>query len=184
MTGVAHAATVQISVTSNLFTPKVATVSQGSTAEWNFEGGIHNVTDGTGMTLFASGNRGSGSFSYVFKGAGLYAYSCTLHAVNSDMRGTIKVPMKAPATAARGTAFTVTWSSTTAASGFNFDVQVKVPGSSQWADWKKDQTAKSASYTVPANGATGAYYFRAKMQKGTNNATASAYSAAKKVTVS
>ncbi len=173
-------AVVNVTVKDNFFTPDLATVGQGSSAQWSFEGpSTHTATDETGMKLFDSGFQDpGGTSSFTFIAAGTYGYVCLIH---DFMKGKIKVPLKAsPASGGTGTTFTVTWSSATAPTGFVFDVQILRPGSS-YVNWKLGQTARSATF-VPDAG-TGVYKFRALLRKTSNNKK-SGYSPAKKITVS
>jgi Bacitracin resistance protein BacA len=82
--------------------------------------------------------------------------------------------------AVTGTTFTVTWAASVPV-GYDFDVQIKRPGSNKFVDWKPDTVAKSGTF-VPDAGA-GTYQFRSRIEKGATG-PASGYSAAVKITVS
>jgi plastocyanin len=175
------AAVVNVTVQDNFYSPDPITVRQGSSAHWDFEGpSTHTATDDTGMGLYDSGfQTPGGEASFTFVAAGTYAYHCRVH---DFMTGTVKVPLKvAPNTGGTGTTFTVTWASAIAPAGFVFDVQIRRPGASTFANWKIGRTARNASF-VPDAG-TGTYKFRALLRK-TANGTKSQYSPAKKITVS
>jgi plastocyanin len=173
-------AAVNVSVTDYEFTPTVARSTQGGTVQWNFQGvDPHNATDASGMRLFASGTKTTGSYSFVFRGAGTYRYVCTLH---PEMLGSVKVPLIiSPATGSRTTRFTVTWASAVAATGYVYDIQIRRPGATAFVNWKTGQTVRSG-YFVPDAGA-GTYAFRARLRKPAA-AKASAYSAVKSISVS
>lgn len=132
------------------------------------------------MKLFNSGSK-SGGATYTtpnaFVGAGIYRYRCEIH---TSMTGKVSVPMKAsPTSGGVSTSFAITWASSSR-TGFNFDVQVKRPGSASFSDWKVNQTALSSSFK--ADKGKGKYQFRARFQKGTG--AASAYSSPISITVS
>ena len=174
-------ADVTVVVTSTGFTPKLATGGQGGTIRWAFQGpGRHDVTDKSGMALFASGGRSPGTaYSFAFQGAGTYAYHCSLH--GSRHSGKVRVPVQvSPARGSAATTFTVTWASADAPSGYVYDVQIKRPGATGYVSWKTRQTARSATF-APDRGA-GTYSFRARLRK-TSNGRASGYSPARSVTV-
>ncbi len=167
-------------VTSTAFTPRTYTGAQGSTVRWAFQGpGTHDVTDKSGMAMFASGGKAPGaSYSFTFQGAGTYAYHCSVHRTTHS--GRIRVPVQAsPARGTRATAFTVTWASADAPTGYVYDIQIKRPGRS-FVNWKVGQTVRSAGFT-PDRG-TGTYSFRARLRKTSNN-RASGYSPAESVSV-
>ncbi|HEX2220775.1 MAG TPA: PKD domain-containing protein, partial [Gemmatimonadales bacterium] len=174
-------ADVTVVVTSKAFTPKMVTTAQGGTVRWSFQGpGTHDVTDKSGMRLFASGSRTPGAaWSFAFQAAGSYAYYCSLH--GNRHSGKIRVPVQvSPAGGTAATAFTVTWASASAPSGYVYDIQIQRPGTTGFVNWKTGQTARSATFT-PDRGA-GTYSFRARLKK-TSNGRASGYSPTQSVTV-
>lgn len=173
-----QANTVYVTVNDAGFAPATATSPQGGTVQWNLLGTVpHSATDSSGMGLFDSGAQSpGGSFQYVFEAAGVYPVIDT----PTGHTGKISVPMTAPATAATGVPFTVTWAAAAPPAGFAEDVQVQKPGSTTWVTWLSTQTTTSAAYTAtPA----GTYKFRARYHDTGNNA-ASLYSPAKSVKVS
>jgi plastocyanin len=174
----AQANTVYVTVNDAGFVPVTATSPQGGTVQWNLLGTVaHSATDSSGMGLFDSGAQSpGGSFQYVFQAAGVYPVIDT----PTGHTGKISVPVIAPATAATGVPFTVTWAAAAPPAGFAEDVQVQKPGSTTWVTWLSKQTTTSAAYTAtPA----GTYKFRARYHDTGNNA-ASLYSPAKSVKVS
>ena len=174
-------ADLSVLVTGTGFTPKNAKSAQGGTVRWSFQGpGTHNVTDKSGMGLFASGGKAPGaSWSFAFQGAGTYSYHCSLHSARHS--GKIRVPvLVSPARGTRATAFTVTWAAAQAPSGYVYDIQIERPGASGFVNWKMGQTARSAAFT-PDRG-TGTYSFRARLKK-TGSGRASGWSPTRSVTV-
>jgi plastocyanin len=161
------------------FTPMTAKGGQGKQILWSFKGpSNHTATDKSGMGLFNSGVHEAGSsYSFLFIGAGRYAYHCSIH---PSMTGTVSVPIKVPASGHVGTPFLVTWSSVRAPAGFVFDVQVKKPGALRYVAFKKGVVARRAYFTP---GKKGTYRFRARIRRPAIPA-ASGYSASRAVSVS
>lgn len=155
---------VQINVTNFQFQPSSPAIRYGKTIRWNFNEGTHTATDRTGMGLYDTGPRNSGTtFQYTFVAAGTYAYRCEIHP--DAMNGSINVRMTvSPHTGTTATAFTFTWASTAAPLGFNYDVQVKTPGAANWSPLLTDEQNPSSS---PLQlGQVGTWRFRARIQKG------------------
>lgn len=77
-----------IEIKNFAFTPKVIEVPVGTTVTWtNLDSVAHTATSDDGT--FNSGNLNSGeAYSFEFKTAGTYAYSCSYH---PSMQGTINV---------------------------------------------------------------------------------------------
>jgi uncharacterized repeat protein (TIGR01451 family) len=173
----AQANTKYVALGDSGFSPSSPVVKPGNTVQWNFFGSSPNaVSDATDMGLFSSGTQTPVSyFRFTYVAAGRYA---VVDALNHT--STVKVPLiVAPTSGTVSTAFTVTWSSTTAPSGFVFDVQIRRPGSSTWANWQTAQTLRSAVFSPDAG--AGTYRFRARMRKVAGGSAA--YSAAKSITV-
>ena len=63
-------------------------------------------------------------------------------------------------------AFTVTWATQPAPSGYVYDVKVRRPGSTKWKLWQSDVTTVTATF-VPDSG-KGTYDFKAHIQKVSN----------------
>ena len=153
----------------------------GTGAQWtNVGGNSHDVTDSSGMGLFASGTIPPGGvYTFVFVGAGVYKYKCTIH---SSMTGTIKAPMiLTPATGNLTTVFTIEWATAGAPTGFVYDVQVRRPGSSDFVSWITGTTAPSATFVADAG--KGSYDFKAHIMN-SSNGDSSDYSPFKTITVS
>jgi plastocyanin len=92
----AHATNQTVGVTSNLFTPKNVTVTQGETVTWNNTSGIHNVHfDDGSFDQPASPTAAPWTVSRTFTGTtpGTYRYYCELHGGpgGAGMSGTVTV---------------------------------------------------------------------------------------------
>jgi len=184
--------TVLIRVIDDAFSPAQATVPQGSTAVWTFEGAhAHAVTDtsliGPGMTpLFDSGRRTTGaSFSYTFVAAAQYEYRSNQGEAQA-MIGVVRVPIVAsPSSGSVSAAFTVTWASATI-SGCTFEVQTRfrAAGASTfdaWSPYVGPTTNLSAPFT--ASRGAGKYQFRARVRN-TSTGRTTKWSAVTGVSVS
>lgn len=169
-----------VSVSDDAFTKANIQVPQRRAVTWTFNGTKdQSVTESSGSGLFDSGAVAPGTtYTFVFTAAGRYNYNSSL---TPSMQGSVKVPITVSATTGQVTdTFTVRWASAVAPVGFEYDVQVKRPGSSVWANWNVNQTRTSASF-VP-DGGTGVYSFRARMQNA-SNMKASGWSPLKTITI-
>src|SRR5262249_36943073 len=94
----AAAATVNIMVVDNAFSPRTPTINQGDTVLWTWVGGNpHTVTSGTCCTpdmLFVSTTKTSGTFSFTFNNVGTFPYFCAIH--GASMTGSITVQASNP----------------------------------------------------------------------------------------
>lgn len=107
ITGVpVSASTVDISVSSNQFTPEAMSISVGDTVRFVWNSGTHNVTWNDAST---SGNKSSGTYERTFDAPGSYPFRCTLH---DGMDGTITVNAESTQTGT-GTTTTTTGTTTT-----------------------------------------------------------------------
>ncbi len=170
--------TKYLTLTDGGFSSATLSAAQGTTVQWNLFGPSSNdVSDDTGMGLFSSGPQTPVSFfGFKYIAAGQYAVMDGL-----GHSQTVKVALNAsPTSGTTSTAFTITWSSANAPAGFAFDIQIRRPAGA-WVDWMTGQTGKSALFTPDAG--VGTYQFRGRMRN-TGSSAASAYSAAKKITVS
>ncbi len=92
----AWAATEDVTVGNNFFSPADVTVTQGDRVTWTFQGQNHSVTSDSGSAEEFDSDPGnpfpvhpSGSkFSHDFKTPGSFSYHCKVH---SSMTGTVKV---------------------------------------------------------------------------------------------
>ena len=168
-----------VNVDDNFFSPVTVAVAQGDTVRWRFVGAFaHTVTDTTGMGIYDSGVRQTGTFDHRFAAAGSYGYVCQIH---FGMNGRVNVPVRAiPLTGTPQTVFTIRWSSSAAPTGFRHDVQIRRPGSTAFVAWRTGIVAGSA--TFKADRGRGTYQFRSRLRKLAGGA--SAFSAARAITVS
>ncbi|MEA2443655.1 MAG: hypothetical protein QOJ12_947 [Thermoleophilales bacterium] len=94
----AEAATTNVEVARNAFTPATVTVAPGDTVTWTFAGPDtnHTTTSDPGQAETWESDPGNPSpfhvagdtFSHTFNTAGSYSYFCRVH---SFMRGTVRV---------------------------------------------------------------------------------------------
>ena len=154
----------EIQIGDSGFLPKSVTVSQGDTVGWGLVGsGSHQLLDPSGMSLFDSGLRLTGSsFQYDFNSAGNYAVMDNV----TKAKSTIGIPMQVPASGRSGKSFDVSWSAAAPSQGFVFDAQVQVP-SGTFQDWMMGQTRTSASY-LPSE--AGQFAFRTRLRQNANGA--------------
>jgi len=97
--------TVNVGQAGNNFAPSSLTITQGDTVNWNWVGGLHNVTSGScpASVCTPDGKFNSGgatatlgnNFSFTFNTPGTYPYFCVIH--RAGMQGTITVNALAPA---------------------------------------------------------------------------------------
>ena len=172
------AARQNVAVKDFSFAPLTPTPAQGATVQWSFTGpSSHAIKDNAGLGLFDSGSKARGStFSYAFGAAGVFNYRCTIH---TSMTGKIKIPMKVAASASQGVPFPVTWASAPL-SGYRYDVQVRLPGTTSWTNWRANATTLRGDYAPML---TGAYGFRARVERISTGAN-SAWSPIASVSVS
>jgi plastocyanin len=180
----ALAATVNISQTNFVFTPKLATVQQGSSAVWTNATTTtsHTSTSDTTMPIvWDSGSMAPGAtFTLPFTMAGKFTYHCTFHQ-SLGMVGTISVPVKAqPPSGPVGTMFKIIVASANATGTLVYDIQMKVPGGT-FQPWMTGITAKSAIFNSTGV-APGTYQFRALLRD-TATGKKSQFSAAKSISV-
>jgi plastocyanin len=156
------APTTTVDAADFTFVPAAATVGRGEVLRWDVVGpSDHTVTDQAGMGLFDSGILAAGStYDLAFAGAGRYRYVCTLH---PGMGGTVAVPVSAwPPRLTHGWSIDVTWAAHGPPSGYGYDAQVRLPGSTGWASWLSGQTTTGAGFTTDA---LGTYSFRARLRQ-------------------
>ena len=167
--GLSRAATTEVAVDDDFFSPGVATIALGDSVHWSRAGGSngnHNVAEVSG--IFRSGDPTTGAIDLtVVFSAGSFRYWCEIH--SPDMDGTIAVPVKIRS-APSGLPFTVAWASLSTTSGSKWDIQYKV-GNGLWRNWKTDTTSFKGVFgkrNVPVRVVAGrTYRFRARSQSGT-----------------
>ncbi|HEY5173597.1 MAG TPA: PQQ-binding-like beta-propeller repeat protein [Acidimicrobiia bacterium] len=140
------------------------TANQGREVQWTFMGSApQNVTDGTGMGLYASGGRApAGSYAIDFNSAGGFPYTDTFH---PTVAGTISVPMTATPGPSAGT-YTLTWAAAAPAVNLVFDVQQRTPGATTWAALVSGTTVTSQTFAPSAG--SGTYEFEARLRNSAN----------------
>jgi hypothetical protein len=140
-----------VNVSDTGFSPDVVVgFGYGKQVEFDFLGpSTHSVIDSNGLGLISSGPKGiGGTYLVTLPGAGRYDFKDGY----SSATGTIKVPMAVfPSSGTIRTKFTVTWAAGPPPAGFVYDIQIKLPGSTRYVNWKMAQTAPSATY-VPTHG--------------------------------
>jgi plastocyanin len=149
-----------VSINEFGFSPQQFTIPLGSNVGWDFTGSLeHAVSDGSGVGLFGSGDVApGGAYAATFFAAGTF----TALDPGALQFGKIRVPIRVtPVSGPAGTEFTVKWSSMAVRSGFFFDVDVKLPGSTSWLPYLSRVTTRMAkvSPTKP-----GMYAFRARLR--------------------
>ena len=168
-TALAAADAVVVRAADHAFSPGTVVTALPATVQWNNEGpSVHDVADATGIGLFASGEIPvRDAYAFRFSWAAAVGYRCTLH---SGMRGIVRLPAVAePPSGSQGTAFTVRWASAAPPSDVLFDVQVKRPGASAFAMWKRGVTALEAVFSADAG--NGSYEFRSRMRRSSTGAS-------------
>jgi CSLREA domain-containing protein len=168
--------TASVDVRDGFYSPATASVRQGGTVTWHFQGTRqHSVTDKVGLgpsgsRLFNSGNRSPGStYSYAFIAAGRYAYRSFAPRDRASMAGVVSVPVEVSRdTAGPADPVTVTWA-TSRPSGFRFDVQYryKAPTAStysSWRGWRTNTVRTSHTFTGPGLRGAGSYQFRSHLE--------------------
>lgn len=93
---VTPAATTNVTIFDNGFTPSSITINVGDTVTWSYTSGasLHTVTSTSGPVSFNSGTLHPGdTFSFTFNTAGSYTYRCNFH---PSMVGSITVASAIP----------------------------------------------------------------------------------------
>lgn len=103
------AATVNIAIGDNTFTPAAVTANVGDTIVWTNTGKVaHDVTGLNGAPIMSPRNLAPGAtFSYTATTAGTFAYVCTLHLNQSGtltVQAAAAIPVAAPRTGGGGMA--------------------------------------------------------------------------------
>src|SRR2546426_11568377 len=170
--GVALGATVNVSMTNFVFTPKKATLAIGGTVHWtnNTPTTSHTSTGDVPLSLWDSGTvPPGGSFNFVFTAGGQYKYHCKFHQ-SLGMTGTVSVKIKAsPSSGPRGARFSIIVASVDAPTGFVYDIQRKDPGGN-WMNWMPGVTTKSVNWNSTGF-APGTYSFRSRLHNTGSGAT-------------
>jgi virginiamycin B lyase len=182
-------------VPNRFFIPNVALLhNRGDTVSWlMLNPGTQGITDASGMGLYGSHGRVSigETYSFAFIGAGTYAYNDSARAgaaAGSTAagqvagKGKVKVPITVQLVPGTLNQAQVIWASAEPPRGFVFDVQVKVPGSDSFVDWRVGVAGPTAVFGPgdPLYAGPGNYRFRSRIRN-TANGAASGYSAPKSI---
>jgi plastocyanin len=163
---------VTVKVENMAFTPSSVTVQLDETVIWSFLDAVtHNSTSLQGFWVSGPHTEG-GTYARDFTSAGSFGYLCTLH---PEMRGTVKVRMKA--VQSRTSGWAVRWATEAGTDVIDYDVQLKKPGSTKWTAYRTDTRNKGAAFN-PAQ--DGTYSFRARTAR---NGKASGWSPVKRVQI-
>jgi plastocyanin len=161
----AGATTFTIQMQDFAYSPSTFFMTVGDLVNWHNAGGTtHSATTNDSVPGAFSVNVAPGNTSAAtdfFGQVGTYAYHCTFHP--TLMKGVINVKIAVDATSKPlFSTFTLTWSDTpVGASGSNFDIQVKDPGSDRFVTLVRD-TADAGMVFVPAR--KGTYLLRGRFQ--------------------
>ena len=159
----ADAATREVAIGDDFFSPSPTSINRGGTVHWVNEGGSpHTVTGAAPLDLFDSGSLSTGEdFSYDFIAAGTYDYFCDFH---SGMDGRVKVPMAAdPTSGERGTTFVLRIASEPAPEGFRYQIQRKAP-SGDYVLWRTS-FSRNVRFTTTESTPPGTYRFRTRLSE-------------------
>ena len=161
----------------------------GGTVGWlMLDPGTHGVVDSSGMDLFGFTTAGGpapltmgSSTTFAFDWSGVYPYDDPFDNATS---GQVDVPLTVQKVPGKPNKAKVTWATAAPPSGYGVDVQVKVPGSTQYATWQSCVTNESAKFgpSSPLWAGPGRYKFEARLRLLSNNA-ASGFSKAAKVSL-
>jgi plastocyanin len=158
----ASAATIDVSVDDNLFTPKNVNLNQGDTVHWTHVGSsLHTVTGNHPFNLWDSGIMNPGdTFDFTFTAAATYGYHCDFH---TTMKGNVRVRLRAsPRSGPVGTRFRITVATIAAPSPFVYDIQKANPDEG-FMDWMIGITARTATFDSTGQ-PIGMYQFRSRLR--------------------
>jgi plastocyanin len=146
-----------VTVANMAFSPASVSTTLGGSVTWTYQDAIsHTSTSDQGF--WDSGPRSGGAtYSHTFTSAGSFAYHCSIHPM---MHGSVKVPLSASGTAAKG--FKLTWATAKGTGGITYDVQTRL-GAGKWVSLKAATTGTHAKFN-PAK--AGKYQVRARTAKG------------------
>jgi plastocyanin len=171
----------QVAISKTGFSPASTKVIQGGSVQW-LNGGTQkpSIADTTGMKLYASKPTSTlGGFVQAFPAAGTYPYADATP--GSKLKGTVTVPVEtAPASGHTSTTFQVYWANAAAPKGFVYDIQIRRPGKSAFANWLTKQSTTESSF-IPSG--KGEYSFRARLDEERTGKT-SGWSPAASISVS
>jgi plastocyanin len=176
----AVAATVNVSMDDNFFSPEQTQAVVGDTVHWTNDGlNFHTSTGDDPLAFWDSGFMSSGStFDLLFWGAGTFPYHCAIHL---DMTGRISArPNVMPRSGPLGTQFTVRAGSKDAPAPYVFDIQRRDPGGG-WHGWLNNVVGMDSVFDSTGR-LTGTYRFRGRTRD-TSLGAASSWSPSVSVSV-
>ena len=163
--GGASAATANVSMKDNVFSPKTVTIKAGDSVTWTNNGTVaHTSTGDAPLSLWDSGSVVVGdSFARTFTAGGKYRYHCTFHQ-SLGMVGTVSVTIKAsPRSGPAGTVFTITVASVDTPLPWHYDLRKKVPGDPVF---RPLFSIRTKSFTFDSTGLpTGKYQFISRLRR-------------------
>jgi virginiamycin B lyase len=123
------------------FSPRLRRARLGQRVQWVFLGpNAHSVVDDAG--LFDSGLR---RFVSYYELPCIAASTFVYHdGASIAPSAALAIPVELPASGAVGAPFVVTWSLARAPAGIVFDVQVRPPGASTFANWVSGASSRGA----------------------------------------
>jgi virginiamycin B lyase len=149
----------------------------GGTIGWlMLDPGTHGVVDSSGMNLFGFTPAGGpapltmgSSATFAFNWSGDYPYDDPFDNTTS---GQVNVPLSVQHVAGKPSKAKVIWATAAPPSGYGVDVQVKVPGATQYVTWQSGVTNESAKFgpSSPLWAGPGTYKFEARLRLLSNNA--------------
>jgi len=178
--GSASAATANVSMTENVFTPQAVTIKVGDSVTWTNNGTIAHTSTDDAPFLWDSGSVAVGdSFTFAFTAGGKYPYHCTFHQ-DLGMFGTVSVKITAsPPSGPVGTQFTITVATVGAPLPFHYDIMQKDPGGT----FKQLFSIRTTSFVFDSTGQpTGTYQFISRVRNADTMAK-SGFSPARSITV-
>jgi plastocyanin len=116
--GVATAATTNVSVGDNFFSPATVSIKVSDTVQWTWTGSRNHSSTSTTAGLWDSGVVGKGNvFTHTFNDVGSFPYRCTVHAAQQTGTVTVQAAANQPPTVsivspAPGAAFAAPWTGT------------------------------------------------------------------------
>jgi plastocyanin len=158
----ASAATIDVSVDDNVFSPANVILNEGDSVHWTHVGNsLHTVTGNHPFNLWDSGILNPGdTFDFVFTAGGTYGYHCDFH---TSMKGNVRVRLRAfPRSGPVGTKFRITVATIDAPSPFVYDIQKADPGGG-FLDWMTGVVLKSSTFDSTGQ-PTGTYRFRSRLR--------------------
>jgi hypothetical protein len=142
-----------VTVDNMAFQPSTVTVGLDDLVTWEFLESGHDTTSLQGF--WSSGTRTGGTFANEFIFSGSFAYLCTRHP--GQMRGVVKVALQAAGSPKAG--WRLRWATVPGDDTYDYDVQVRRPGSRKWRAFRTDTTSATGRFN-PAK--SGRYSIRAR----------------------